>query len=557
MNVIFQDTLRPSLNSSHSQSSAVTQSFCTSRQFVDQLKRFIQVNDPPSAAPSSSGLSLSDVGFLLLRLKDQLLSSAYFPAEFVSRPYNGIDVLVKVVVVLQNIVNSAGSSSKLSSLLTRTNSSASRRRKAAVSVRLSVTKIFKPNAWNSLLDNPTNLDVILYSVHSPQLDSKCYALEIIILLLDQPHGFIVLFRSLSYIAARNRDFLRLSIFISQLKHGLHTSKLHIQILVVRLLNKLLQQAPSAAHRIMAQTDAILSNFSPEHLEKGQTSVTKNIERQRLKRNGEGYGANNHLSSRLLLRLLFRQESCSFSLLGYPPSRFERIERFDRPEFGGMRRAKSESAMAMEDETLTRCLKQQDEFPDCRQVELSSKLSRSIHDLSRDQTLTEIRPGSATMTRSLRRNNSPPRARFAEPLVDNKPAAIQGFSYLFPKQPVISSVSTRQRARTPDPYGENEGVTFESPRSPDYSSSAYPVPAKTNDHLEKVQQSYVLDTFLVVYIPINTPNDDGSTSLRSRLRSPGSYTGTIGDDVKDALSQFDYLNDYDVASTKCASTTYHF
>lgn len=238
-------------------------------------------------------------------------------------------------------------------------------------------------------------------------------------------------------------------------------------------------------------------------------------------------------------MLFRQESCSFSLLGYPPSRFERIERFDRPEFGGMRRAKSESAMAMEDETLTRCLKQQDEFPDCRQVELSSKLSRSIHDLSRDQTLTEvliylvfinlyfffcfvnmllklhdyiiqIRPGSATMTRSLRRNNSPPRARFAEPLVDNKPAAIQGFSYLFPKQPVISSVSTRQRARTPDPYGENEGVSFngtqvqrppsapafESPRSPDYSSSAYPVPAKTNDHLEKVQQSYVLDTFLV-------------------------------------------------------------
>lgn len=102
----------------------------------------------------------------------------------------------------------------------------------------------------------------------------------------------------------------------------------------------------------------------------------------------------------------------------------------------------------------------------------------------------------------------------------------------------------------------------------------------------------------MYIPINTPNDgqirtllntnaDGSTSLRrydyrrapdgvtddyslesrssstSRLRSPGSYTGTIGDDVKDALSQFDYLNDYDVASirgisgTKCASTTYHF
>uniref|UniRef100_A0A0N5ARR1 Armadillo-type protein n=1 Tax=Syphacia muris TaxID=451379 RepID=A0A0N5ARR1_9BILA len=673
MNVIFQDTLRTPLQ----QSSAPSQPFCPSRQFVDQFKRFIQSNDPTlTASSSSSGFSLSDVGFLLLRLKDQLLSSdqrgAYFPAEFVARPNNGVDLLIKVVVALQNIVNSIGSSSKLSSLLPRTNSSTNRRRKAA------------PAAWRSLLETPGNLDVILYSVHSPQLDSKCYALEIIILLLDQPRGFVILFRSLSYICARNRDYLRLSIFVAQLKHGLHTSKLHIQILVVRLLNKLLQQAPSPAHRIMAQTDAVLSNFSPEYLEKlvvdattplggtetlmeeiavwkslytqivirrerglapvnhhnpainftyaepdtdttrseqdrrrmnmklsGQTSVTKNVERQRLKKHGDGYESNSHLSSRMNGNINAYYPSQTMTKAwdshnAYPQSRYERTDVFERPDFGGMRRAKSESTMAIEDDSFSRCIKQANGYPDRRRAELTSKLSRSIHDLSREQPINEVRPGSATMTRSLRRITSPPRARFAEPLVDNKPAAIQGFSYLFPTQPIISNVSTKQRSRTPDPYKENgiknvaysgqqlqrppSAPVFESPHSPpDYETDTYSLQPKTNGHSEKV-----------VYIPINTPTDgqirtlprtnaDGSTNLRrydyrrqldtvadeyslesrssstSRLRSPSSYTGTIGDDIKDALSQFDYLNDYDAASirgmpssqTKCTPTTYHF
>jgi hypothetical protein len=41
----------------------------------------------------------------------------------------------------------------------------------------------------------------------------------------------------------------------------------LQILVVRLLNKLLLQAPTPAHRIMAQVDAELALFSPLYVEK--------------------------------------------------------------------------------------------------------------------------------------------------------------------------------------------------------------------------------------------------------------------------------------------------
>jgi len=68
----------------------------------------------------------------VLALPFILSRSTFFCNEFASRPLNGLELLIKVVVTLQNIVNSANSSSKISNLLTRTNSSTNRKRKAAV-----------------------------------------------------------------------------------------------------------------------------------------------------------------------------------------------------------------------------------------------------------------------------------------------------------------------------------------------------------------------------------------------------------------------------------------
>ena len=123
-----------------------------------------------------------------------------------------------------------------------------------------------------VLENPQNLEVIVYSINSPQLDSKCYSLEIVLSLLDQAHGFEHLFRALTVISARNGDYLRLSIIVSQLKHGLHTAKLHIQILVARLMNKLLLRAPTSGHRLLAQSEAMLAHFSMNYIDKLLASV---------------------------------------------------------------------------------------------------------------------------------------------------------------------------------------------------------------------------------------------------------------------------------------------
>lgn len=92
-------------------------------------------------------------------------------------------------------------------------------------------------------------------------------MEIIIHLLDQPSGFEHLFRSLNVIAARTGDYARLAIIIAQLKHGLHTSKLHIQILVARLMNKLMLRSPTNNHRLLVQAEASLAHYSPEYVEK--------------------------------------------------------------------------------------------------------------------------------------------------------------------------------------------------------------------------------------------------------------------------------------------------
>ncbi|CAD6193037.1 unnamed protein product [Caenorhabditis auriculariae] len=245
------------------------------RSLAEQLRRFVQLTDAPAGA--SNGISLSDAGFVLLTLKDHILNDSpkaqHFAHEFISKPINGLELLSKVVIVLQGIVNSVqGSSSKISYLLSRNTSNTNRKRKAAVAEAdcIECIKILLEKteaSWKTFLETSTGLDAILYSVHSPQLDSKCYSLEILLLLLDQPQGFLIFLRALTVLAARNREFLRLSVFVAQLKHGLHTNKLHIQILVVRLFNKLVANSPTQMHRALIKSEAALSQFTPEYVEK--------------------------------------------------------------------------------------------------------------------------------------------------------------------------------------------------------------------------------------------------------------------------------------------------
>ncbi|GMR60483.1 hypothetical protein PMAYCL1PPCAC_30678 [Pristionchus mayeri] len=624
----------------------------TARQIADQLRRFVAAVENPATGQSAS---LSDVGFLLLSMKDQLLSpdprSDAFLHEFTSRQLQGVDLVIRVIVALQGIVNATGSSSKISNILGRNNSNSSRKRKAAVAEADSIEclKILlekSPVAWRSLLENATSLEVVLYSVNSPQLDSKCYALEIVLLLLDQPQGFTILWKTLTLLAARNRDYIRLSIFVSQLKHGLHTSKLHIQILVVRLMNKLLGQAPSSNHRLLAQVETALAQFNPDYLEnlvlemnqplggldilleelsifrsfsmnsglgrfeqesngrrtdssiygypnttdsesdstsKGRrlrgnngkiipTTVAKSVERQRLRKQ-DGVGRTNG-----------QVPSGSY----YPNNRSNYFNTFDPHTEegmyqssrdlhaesrlrdnggGGMRRAKSESAMnfPMEDEEQARKagLKRMEEArqPEySHPLQASKMLSRSIHDVSRraeDERSSSLmrppsRPPSAQdhRTRSLQRTSavSPPRARFADPpIMDTPQQPHAGFSYLFPAAPVVANV-VNKRAVTPSISNSSDREPTMSSR-PTSRGPVSPVPSYSTSRTEPAT-SYTSSRTdgQVTYIPINVEKD-GLTPIRryekrdERLRSP-SVAASISEDVRDAFSKFDFLNDYD-------------
>ncbi|CAJ0576692.1 unnamed protein product, partial [Mesorhabditis spiculigera] len=635
------------------------------------------------APPNAQGANLSDAGFVLLTIKDQLLANdsraAYFLQEFVSRPINGVDLLLKIVVVLQGIVNSSvreQQPSKLSTLLARNNTNnTNRKRKAAVAeadciecIKILLEK--NPAAWRTILEQPSGLEVILYSVNSPQLDSKCYALEIVLLLLDQPQGFIVLFRALSVISARTRDYIRLQIFVSQLKHGLHTQKLHIQILVCRLFNKLLSRSPTPNHRMLAQIEATLAQFSAEYVEKlvlevtsplggmdtlmeelalwrsqlipisltptrfahqdtltsanstsiygynysetesdtsrsdrgkrrsvfqankfpSQAAVAKNVERARQKRQGPGSGGRaangptvdhqRFYPNRSALTLNNRDWESRDDEYGdyHTTTRPERVISPGWKPEGGMRRAKSESAMLIDTElaennNTLRGLKRVDPLAsEYHPIENVKPLSRSTHDLSRiarDERIIDIqRPGSAAAhTRSLQRPFSPQRARFADPpTIDTTHETTQphaGFSYLFPSQPVVSQVP--KRGTTPEPYSNQMSPingTLRPPSSAYSGTTMSPKPSETPKYITEMRDGQV------VYIPITLENErrplsrfsrepDYDTSTggsRSRMRSPS----LGGEDVRDALSQFDYLNDYDAASLRGKTTaTYHF
>ncbi|KAF8355866.1 hypothetical protein PRIPAC_97489 [Pristionchus pacificus] len=612
----------------------------TARQIADQLRRFVSAVENPSTGQSAS---LSDVGFLLLSMKDQLLAqdprSDAFLHEFTSRQQLGVDLIIRVIVALQGIVNASGSSSKISNILGRNNSNSSRKRKAAVAEADSIEclKILlekSPVAWRSLLENATSLEVVLYSVNSPQLDSKCYALEIVLLLLDQPQGFTILWKTLTLLAARNRDYIRLSIFVSQLKHGLHTSKLHIQILVVRLMNKLLGQAPSSNHRLLAQVETSLAQFNPDYLEKlvlemnqplggldilleelsifrslsmtpshgrfeqgsngrrtdgsiygypnttdsesdstskgrrirganGKiipTTVVKSVERQRLKkqdgsgRNGQTPSGSYYPNNRSNYFNTFDPHTEEAMYQSSRDLHAESRLRENNGGGGGMRRAKSESAMNFpmdsEDQARKAGLKRMEE---ARQPEYSHPLqaskmmSRSIHDVSRraeeERSASLMRPPSRPpsaqdhRTRSLQRSAvSPPRARFADPpIMDTPQQPHGGFSYLFPTAPVVANVMNK-RAVTPSISNASERDTSSLSR-PTSRGPVSPVSSYTRTSDGQV-----------TYIPINVEKD-GITPIRryekrdERLRSP-SVTASINDDVRDAFSKFDFLNDYD-------------
>ncbi|ETN69005.1 hypothetical protein NECAME_01115, partial [Necator americanus] len=646
-----------------------------------------------------NGTSLSDAGFVLLSLKDQILvdnsrlsstwtvmrtitekfisksddlfvcgkiisevlffRSQHFCQEFISRPLNGVELLSKVVMVLQGIVNSnQPPPSKISNLLSRNNSNTNRKRKAA----LLSGKYLKENAWRRFLDSANGLDAVLYSVNSPQLDSKCYALEILLLLLDQPQGFVILMRALTTLAARSRDYVRFTMFVAQLKHGLHTNKLHIQILIVRLFNKLLATAPSSTHRSLVRSEVALTKFSVEYVENlintqsvplggmeilveelalwrslgtppqptygvehnhiyGLTetesdtlqserirhgrpptgkyptgsTVLKNVERQRFKKQsgmgsggrssapgyhpeGDRHTSNAFYPDRRSLTLSNRtwqaQSDASYS----PPSLTRASYTTERGTPGGMRRAKSESAMLGPErvespEGIRRGLKrfnaheQQLYHP----IQHTRAISRSVHDLStRDDAVTSTltrpnsarpssaaRPQSRTLTRRaptppghsptrfgsrLQVEESPPRARyaspssprarFAEPPIVEAQVPHAGFSYLFPSQPVVSSVLPK-RTITPDPHSRQSIIRSQSPASRLMSPSPRP-DYDTRSYAENGQ---------VVYIPINVDNGrheklsrydradagvystESRTSSRAKVRSP-SINGVI-------------------------------
>lgn len=58
-----------------------------------------------------------------------------------------------------------------------------------------------------------------------------------LLVADRPTGYGSLSKALGYIAGRHRDDSRLSPVVGQLRHGLHTDKLYLQVLsLFNLLN---------------------------------------------------------------------------------------------------------------------------------------------------------------------------------------------------------------------------------------------------------------------------------------------------------------------------------
>ena len=178
----------------------------------------------------------------------------------------------------------------------------------------------------------------------------------------------------------------------------------------------------------------------------------------------------------------------------------------------------------------------------------------------------------------------------------------GFSYLFPTLPIVDRVIGR--SKTPDSFSENHIPSeFLSPKP---SSYEHPIQLMSPESIPSDNPNNV------VYIPINMIEKQKLLSPRTiqmpqdRFHSPGlmspagdqqilhrydkrrqtdaavynentnsqpgqhmnktnhsAATGGLGEDVKDALREFDYLNDYDAASVRSGTLNqnptaiYHF
>ncbi|TMS37177.1 hypothetical protein L596_004159 [Steinernema carpocapsae] len=664
MSVTFQD--QPPNGAGH---------YGSIKHFVEQLKKFISSAENQNGNVSSG--TLTDTGIVLIRLKDQLLvcdqRNAAFSTEFASKPHSGLLVLIKIVVILQGIVSSNSPKTKFSNILMRKNSSSTVKRKASVAeadcmecIKLVLQK--SPQSWETLLENGSNLEVILYSVNSPQLDSKCYALEIMLCLLDHSLGFDVLLRSLSVVAARQGEYLRMPFIISQLKHGFHTAKLHIQILVVRLLNKMMLKAPSTNHRILLQCEICLARFSVEYVEKllancktspggisvlmeeleqwkkllapldpevgspqryneplripygfsmspqnygsyrsgsravtrnqpGQSTVQKNIERQRLKRHNElsDLQQNLYFSERNLAR--------NVDFDSPEPQRPFQSHRNNLEASGRMRRVKSESAMISEEaeadydnySNYQHGLERangafRNEVPIAK---LNPKLSQSTHDLSRHGGGFKPTMGVNGLQNSGTHGSESPvlyrsLGRKANYILSHRPAAVDeprsqgGFSYLFPDAPVVDYFEHR-RARTPDLHdAPNVPPDYphhnqRPPSAPNFNSldGRPPLSNGSIPHTPLASPRSIGSVNMgrrdrnVVYIPINMEERQGGAGQkfgvqRNLNRKENTFGSTLGEDVQDALSQFDYLNDYDAVSIQSGNVRganpteiYHF
>uniref|UniRef100_A0A914ZBH4 Uncharacterized protein n=1 Tax=Panagrolaimus superbus TaxID=310955 RepID=A0A914ZBH4_9BILA len=405
--------------------------------------------------------------------------------------------------------------------------------------------------------------------------------------------------------------------------------------------------------------------------KAQTSVTKNIERQRLRRHGE---TQNYYNQEGSLTLSKTPEDRHHGDLPYSPRR--RFES-DFERMGRMRRIKSESALGGEESdeenygTSNRRLKRfgEHEHSDYatppptsyhgsghnNNLMFNTKMSQSIHDLSMahmtSPTLSEAMPRrsaeapgkfytgnangmlyngqnnnaeSATMNRILRRTVSPAYSNSSSQF-DNGglpgypssqiPPPHGGFSYLFPTLPIVDRIVGR--SKTPEVYAENHAISPQEnnilpPRIESSNSNNYDYQSVASPRSHPIHISQGSDPSTnVVYIPINmiekkpvmlsprsiqvssnhkfsdhhrtanlSPNqstneppfnqkydkrrqtdnglfetenlqNDNIKQENNIIKRTPHYSGStnLGEDVRDALREFDYLNDYDESSVR--------
>uniref|UniRef100_A0A0K0F9X1 FH2 domain-containing protein n=1 Tax=Strongyloides venezuelensis TaxID=75913 RepID=A0A0K0F9X1_STRVS len=660
------------------------------KQFVEGIKKFIFIAENPNLT-SNSGYGLSDLGFILLQLKESLVTidqrCINVAPEFVSKQFNGLTLLLKIVVILQGIVqNSIGqkSGSKITQLLSKKNNSttSSIKRKASVCeadciecIKIILEKV--PPSWRIFLDNQHNLEIILHSINSPQLDSKCYSLEIILQLLDHENGFEQLFKSLTIVAARVGEYQRLILFTKQLKHGLHTNKLHIQILIAKFMNKLLLMAPSTNYKLLCQSEALIANYSPEYIRKlittvngplvgldllndelgiwlnlltpidkdppqstksidsslydndysynmafnsntgksrkNLTSLAKNVERQKYKKYNDvtppssnehtiNYSQNNNS----LKKKHHDYDEAPIYPIQMPTTIQEKFQvpqnhRHHQSPFiidpGRMRRVKSESAMNIEP------LSEEDSDNDVKNFDLHNQnlgglrnyknipsipikvtshsstknlnqyehpsyttpnrlgngkiMSKSINDLS----IINTSKNDHFHRHSGREGISPKTRQSSINIVPASQMPHGGFSYLFPNAPVVDRVSS-PGPLSPRPLSV---IGRSGPSSPNYNNvnnknqgNVVYIPIQKQNTLERKKTGFLTKKESFKF---------GDSQVKSGiLKTESMKKNPYSDEVKDALSQFDYLNDYEESSTitgsvgnpsKSTHTIYHF